>query len=429
MSNEVLVKVEQVSKKYCTSLKRSLRYGIEDIANEFKLWRHGNEAALRPDEFWALKDVSFELRRGEALGLIGANGAGKSTLLKLLNGLIKPDAGQITMRGRVGALIELGAGFNPVLTGRENIYINAAVLGQSKKQVDGVIDEIIDFAGIRQFIDTPVRTYSSGMWMRLGYAIAAHLNPDVLLVDEVLAVGDLAFRRKSLEHMQNYLRNGGSLVLVSHSIYLLQTICQRALFINQGQVAFDGPAVEAVELYFKSLQNAESDASRQASPENQWQDLNDEHPIAIDKVEMTPVYGDEIRTGENAYITVHYRSIKVIDKVFWGFMIWTKDQFVCITADAIGFSNDTYQVIKGKGQFRCLLPQLPLIAGSYALKALIGDSQTRVRLARFGWENTPAFFTVRSAVSDVNNLLALNGTLVKMDVQWEKQANDENFRV
>ena len=148
-NNEVLVKVEQVSKKYCTSLKRSLRYGVQDIADELKRWRKRKQVALRPDEFWALKDISFELRRGEALGLIGPNGAGKSTLLKLLNGLIKPDAGRITMRGRVGALIELGAGFNPVLTGRENIYINAAVLGQSKKQVDGLIDQIIDFAGIR----------------------------------------------------------------------------------------------------------------------------------------------------------------------------------------------------------------------------------------------------------------------------------------
>lgn len=422
MNNDVLVKVEQVSKKYCTSLKRSLRYGVQDIANELKLWGNGKQATLRPDEFWALKDVSFELRRGEAIGLIGANGAGKSTLLKLLNGLIKPDAGQITMRGRVGALIELGAGFNPVLTGRENIYINAAVLGQSKTQVDGVIDDIIDFSGIREFIDTPVRNYSSGMWMRLGYAIAAHLNPDVLLVDEVLTVGDLAFRRKCLQHMQTYLKNGGSLILVSHSIYLLQSICQRALFINRGEVAFDGPAVEAVELYFKSLQiENHNPVENQASAENEWDELDDEHPIAIDKVEMTPVHGDEIRSGENAYITVHYRSIKVIDDVFWGFMIWTKDQFVCITGDAIGFSNDTYQVIKGRGQFRCTLPRLPLIAGSYALKALIGDSQTRVRLARFGWENSPAFFTVSSAVSEVNNLLALNGTLVKMDVQWEKQ--------
>lgn len=279
--------------------------------------------------------------------------------------------------------------------------------------------------------------------MRLGYAIAAHLNPDVLLVDEVLTVGDLAFRRKCIQHMQTYLKNGGSLVLVSHSIYLLQSICQRGLFINQGQILFDGPAVEAVERYFKVQQignhhpkgngasptdddahsaelSQQNGATNSIRDPNEWADLNEDYPIAIDKVEMTPVRGDEIRTGEDAHITVRYRSIKVIDDVFWGFMIWTKDQFVCITADATGFSNDTHQVIKGRGQFRCTLPQLPLIAGTYALKALIGDSQTRVRLARFGWENTPAFFTVRSAVSEVDNLLALNGTLVRMNVQWEE---------
>jgi len=434
MNNEVLVKVEQVSKKYCTSLKRSLRYGIQDIANEFRLWGNGKQAALRPDEFWGLKDVSFELRRGEALGLIGANGAGKSTLLKLLNGLIKPDAGQITMRGRVGALIELGAGFNPVLTGRENIYINAAVLGQSKTQVDGVIDEIIEFSGIREFIDTPVRNYSSGMWTRLGYAIAAHLNPDVLLVDEVLAVGDLAFRRKCLQHMQTYLKNGGSLVLVSHSIYLMQSICQRALFINRGEVVFDGPTVEAADLYFKSQQlvshkpsgkQADDEEHSELSEQNgaaadQWHDLDDEHPIAIDKVEMTAVDGDEIYTGDSASITISYRSIKAIDEVFWGFMIWTKDQVVCITSDLKGLSNDTYQVVKGRGRFRCTIPQLPLIAGTYALKTVIGDSKTKMLLARSGWDDAPAFFSVRAAMSETNNLLTGSGSIVKVEVEWEE---------
>ena len=192
MKNDVLVKVEGVSKKFCRNLKRSLWYGVKDISSE--LFGSTKNSQLRPKEFWAVDDVSFELKRGECLGLIGHNGAGKSTLLKMLNGLIKPDKGKITMKGRIGALIELGAGFNPILTGRENIYNNGAVLGFSKKEIDAKFDAIIEFAEIDDFIDTPVQNYSSGMKVRLGFAVAAQMEPDVLIIDEVLAVGDVGFR-------------------------------------------------------------------------------------------------------------------------------------------------------------------------------------------------------------------------------------------
>ena len=191
MDDEVLVKVEGVSKKFCRDLKRSLWYGMKDISSElFGIHQNGQ---LRKNEFWAVNDVNFELKRGECLGLIGHNGAGKSTLLKMLNGLIKPDKGTITMQGRIGALIELGAGFNPILTGRENIYNNGAVLGFSKKEIDEKFDAIVDFAEIDEFIDTPVQNYSSGMKVRLGFAVAAQMEPDVLIIDEVLAVGDIGF--------------------------------------------------------------------------------------------------------------------------------------------------------------------------------------------------------------------------------------------
>ncbi len=195
MSDEVLVKVEGVSKKFCRSLKRSLWYGVQDVTSEL-IGRPGGHDELRKNEFWAVQDVSFELKRGECLGLIGPNGAGKSTLLKMLNGLVKPDRGRITMRGRIGALIELGAGFNPILTGRENIYVNGSVLGFTKKEIDRKFDAIADFAEIGEFIDTPVQNYSSGMRVRLGFAVAAQMEPDVFLIDEILAVGDVGFQNK-----------------------------------------------------------------------------------------------------------------------------------------------------------------------------------------------------------------------------------------
>ena len=201
MEQEVLVQVEGLSKKFCKSLKKSLRYGVQDLVGSI-VGKQPTDT-LRKDEFWALKDINFELRRGECLGLIGHNGAGKSTLLKILNGLINPDHGKVTLRGRVGALIELGAGFNPVLSGRENIYNNGAVLGFTKAEIDNKVEAIIDFAEIREFIDMPVQNYSSGMKVRLGFAVAAQMEPDVLIIDEVLAVGDVAFKMKC------YKRNTG----------------------------------------------------------------------------------------------------------------------------------------------------------------------------------------------------------------------------
>ena len=195
--SEVLVSCQGISKKFCRNLKKSLWYGVKDGVSE--IVRGQSSDTLRKDEFWALDDVSFELRRGECLGLLGRNGAGKTTLLKVLSGLIKPDKGTITLKGKVGGLIALGAGFNGILSGRENIRINGAILGYSREEIEDRMQEIIDFAEIPDFIDAPVNTYSSGMSVRLGFAIAAILTkPDVLLLDEVLAVGDIGFTIKCL---------------------------------------------------------------------------------------------------------------------------------------------------------------------------------------------------------------------------------------
>ena len=202
-AKETLVEVTGLSKKFCKDLKTSLWYGVKDLVAGYS--GNKNERQLRPKEFWAVKDISFTLKRGECLGLIGHNGAGKSTLLKILNGLINPDEGKVVMRGRIGALIELGAGFNPVLSGRENIYNNGAVLGFTRKEIDQKLQHIIDFAELEEFIDMPVRNYSSGMKVRLGFAVAAQMEPDVLIIDEVLAVGDLGFVLKCFKTIDNIL--------------------------------------------------------------------------------------------------------------------------------------------------------------------------------------------------------------------------------
>jgi lipopolysaccharide transport system ATP-binding protein len=249
---ETLVHVENVSKKFCRDLKTGLWYGVKDLATEFVGGRKG-EATLRPKEFWAVDDINFELERGQCLGLIGRNGAGKSTLLKMLNGLIKPDKGKITMCGRVGALIELGSGFNPILTGRENIYNNGAVLGISKKEIDLVIDEIIDFSEIEKFIDTPVQFYSSGMKVRLGFAVAVHMKPDVLILDEVLAVGDSGFKMKSFNKINEMMKDA-AVIFVSHSMPNVANICNKILLMEKGQKEYYGEDIsEGIDRYFREF--------------------------------------------------------------------------------------------------------------------------------------------------------------------------------
>lgn len=253
MNEDILVKVENVSKKFCRSLKKSLWYGVKDITSELNPFQAGDhntqtEVHLRDGEFWAVNDISFELRRGECLGLIGRNGAGKTTLLKMLNGLIKPDSGRIEMRGRIGALIALGAGFNPVLSGRENILVNAAVLGLKKKQIDEKIDDIIEFSEIGEFIDAPVQSYSSGMVVRLGFAVATALEPDVLILDEVLAVGDASFRNKCYNRIGK-MHKSAATIFVSHSMDLVSLICDRALVMSKGRTNFLGDVPTGIGKY------------------------------------------------------------------------------------------------------------------------------------------------------------------------------------
>jgi lipopolysaccharide transport system ATP-binding protein len=253
---QVLIKVEGVSKKFCRSLKKSLWYGVRDIIHELNL-RGRNElsnqqnifsANLRDDEFWAVNDVSFEVRRGECLGLIGHNGAGKTTLLKMLNGLIKPDCGRIEMQGKVGAMIALGAGFNPILTGRENVYVNASILGLAKREIDKKLPEIIDFAEIGEFIDVPVQSYSSGMQVRLGFAVATAIQPDILILDEVLAVGDTKFRQKSLNRIRSLLKRC-AVIFVSHSEQDVRKIATDALLLSRGKQMHLGCLHEAYTKY------------------------------------------------------------------------------------------------------------------------------------------------------------------------------------
>ncbi|MDQ2772564.1 MAG: ABC transporter ATP-binding protein [Bacteroidota bacterium] len=402
-----VVTVRNLSKKFCAEFRTSLWYGLRDIVAEAWPGPPLGAGRLRRAEFWSLQDVSFELRRGEALAIIGDNGAGKSTLLKLLNGLIKPDGGSIRLQGRVGALIELGVGLDPVLTGRENIFLRAALLGVGRAQVLPLLPTIINFTGLGAAIEMPVQFYSSGMTARLAYAVAAHLHPDVLLVDEVLAVGDLDFQRKCLNHMRQYLAGGGSLILVSHQPHHMQAVCQRGLVLEKGQVAFSGAITDALDYYFNHQPPAATVTHASSAPAAA-------QPIAIETVALTGP-GPAIEPGDDVTVSLTYRSATALPKVCWSFSLHTADGLVCVAA---AYPPTSVTLAAGRHELRCRVRGLPLVAGSYLVKATLFETDPLQVLALWGWEDAPGRLHIVAPASREKNLQHMLQQLISLDVEW-----------
>jgi lipopolysaccharide transport system ATP-binding protein len=360
--SDTLVKVENVSKKFCRSLKKSLWYGMKDLGSELIGRSHGRNDDLRPDEFWAVKDVSFELKRSECLGFIGRNGAGKTTLLRMLNGLIKPDKGKIEIRGRVGALIALGAGFNPILTGRENIYVNASVLGLKKKEIDLKYDEIVDFAELGDFIDTPVQSYSSGMQIRLGFAIAASLNPSILLIDEILAVGDLLFQRKCIRHMMKYIHEGGSIIFVAHNLHLIQSICTIGIFLNSGITDFKGLITDTIRKYQATNKNV----TKNLDSSTEKIKYDSPFPVTIKSLTIGSINNDYIQTGDSVKIVIEIQTqTPPPQPIIWGFSLWTGDNWIRIATNTSDWDGFRYELQRGSNILSCIIPNFPLMTGEY----------------------------------------------------------------
>jgi len=302
--SDPIIKVDQLAKRYLVGHQsereqyQSLRDTIVRSGRNFVRkaldMAKGRQILMgdEVEEFWALKDISFDVSEGEVLGIIGHNGAGKSTLLKVLSRITEPTEGRITLNGRVASLLEVGTGFHPELTGRENIFLNGAILGMTKKEIRQKFDEIVEFAGVEKFLDTPVKRYSSGMYVRLAFAVAAHLEPEILIVDEVLAVGDASFQKKCLGKMKSISKEGGRTVLfVSHNLSVIQTICQRCIVLKGGQIDTIGPSQESVAKYLESP--SDTFWKREAAPKTDC--YFEEARISVEGEEsQTPVV--EIRT-------------------------------------------------------------------------------------------------------------------------------------
>lgn len=247
--SDIAIKVENISKKYQIGENKNfptLRDKLMELPN--RLFK----GPKKTKEFWALKGVSFDVKRGEVVGIIGRNGAGKSTMLKILARITEPTSGKIAMYGRVASMLEVGTGFNPELTGRENIYLNGAIIGMTKNEINQKFEDIVEFSGVNKFLDTPVKHYSSGMYVRLAFAVAAHLNADILLVDEVLAVGDAEFQKKCLGKMSDLARSGRTVIFVSHNIESVRRLCTKIILLELSKIKFDGPTNKAIDIYMKT---------------------------------------------------------------------------------------------------------------------------------------------------------------------------------
>lgn len=352
---------------------------VESVSKNFRLYRERNRyiksAVLRGrraryEEFWALEDVSFTVDHGATLGLIGSNGSGKSTMLKCLTGIYRPDKGKITMNGSVAALLELGAGFHPELSGRENIFLNAAILGMSKRDAERNFDSIVEFAGLERFIDTPVKNFSSGMTVRLGFSIATHVEPEILLIDEVLSVGDQAFQRKSSEKIEQFRRDGRTIVVVSHSLGAVQQLCKEVIWLEKGTLKMRGPAADVIAHYTGESYDAHT--TKDADLRERW-GSGAAHITAIRLVDASGQPTDRVTTNGAAAIVIDVTPQEKLQSPVVRTTISALDGTVLWSST----SQNAQPRLRQMGEpttLRVTIDRLPLLEGSYFLSAAVTDA-------------------------------------------------------
>ena len=340
----------------------SKKYEIRTPSNSPRRW-YKQSFAKRSGQMWALRDVSFEVKEGEALGIVGHNGAGKTTILKILSSITTPTEGEISVRGRLAALVEVSSGFHPELTGRENIYLHGAMLGMRRAEIRRKLDSIIDFSGVGQYTDVPVKRYSSGMYVRLGFSIAAHLDPDILLLDEVLAVGDAAFQAKCLERIAEFRKNGRTVVFISHDLASVYRLCDRALLLGHGKVLMDGSARSVVDEYQRMTF---ADEGMLIEDESDTQT-----PARCTRISFSsPESSDGVRTGHPMLARLWFRASKSIGNVVFRISIFWPSGYLCAElTTATQTEGIRLQAGAGVIEFDC--PVLPVVPGVYRIDAAI----------------------------------------------------------
>ncbi len=380
--SEPIVVFDHIYKKFARGDQHTtLRDFIADGVRNMLPWSRKTKSPLelKQREFWAVKDVSFHVNRGEALGIIGPNGSGKSTILKLLSGILRPEQGTYSVRGRLSALIEVGAGFHPDLTGRENVFLNCSILGMSRKETAKRFNQIVEFAGVEEFIDTPLKHYSSGMAVRLGFATSAFIEPEVLLVDEVLSVGDTEFRNRCANRMEKMMRDGVTMILVSHNLNEVRTLCERTLMLFKGSVLIEGPTQRVLEKYHDTIsrtikeQQDKDDAANGIGPEV---DKKATAPVQITRIELLDSDGipaETFASGSSMTVRVHYHARQPIAhprvhiEMVWAAEDWTAATF------GNNYDNVEFDPIEGTGYLDLVIEQVLLEPNVFSMCIKIGD--------------------------------------------------------
>jgi len=402
--NDPILRFENVSKRYQLGLTR------QSLPTIFSGWvkrkLHGAGSSQTDRFLWAVKDISFELRRGESLALVGPNGAGKSTILKLLAKVTRPHSGKITSQGRMTTLIELGAGFHPDLTGTENVYLNGAILGLTHAEIDRHFKSIVEFSELERFMDTPIKRYSSGMHVRLGFAVASCVNPDILLVDEVLAVGDTSFHQKCVNRISELLNKGTTIIFVSHDLWLVQAVCPKAIYLDKGQVRLAGSTSEVIEAYEHDLHRKRAEKLRASETE---ETVGRPGLGEITGIEVRSLNGHpELRPDRPAEVRIRYLSYDENEEISLVVRIVRSDGVTCCM---LRTKLDRFRVPAGRGEsiVSAVLDPLQLRGGTYYVQAILRDGLDAASIAT----GSSDFFSVTGSVltfSDMNGVYEPNRT-------------------
>ncbi|MBS1836661.1 MAG: ABC transporter ATP-binding protein [Actinobacteria bacterium] len=385
------IRVEGVSKKF--RLQTDKAHSVKELVT-----RRDRSAGF--DEFWALRDVSLEIEQGSMYALVGHNGCGKSTLLRCIAGIYRPTEGRVTVEGRISTLLELGAGFHPDLTGRENVYMNATILGMTRKEIDAAFDEIVDFAGVSEFIDSPVKIYSSGMYIRLGFSVAVHVRPEILIIDEVIAVGDEEFQRKCFDHMYTLRKQGVTVVVVTHGMATVQTMCDQALWLERGVPQMEGPAPKVAQAYIRSVNQAEADHPTQTvdspdreepvdvgiAPEGDHWGSGELRITAVEFLGSTGEPVEVVPVGAPMRIRISYESTEAIHNPTFGLAVHSESG-VHVTGTNTRLSKLLTGTVEGVGSVEYRTDHLPLLPGTYMVSVAVEDQHSQHTYDRYdlGW--------------------------------------------
>lgn len=413
----VIIKAENLGKKYIIGHQRQQRYqSLRDTMTHSarSIWqkiRHPlspNRETVDLEELWALENINFEVQQGERLGIIGRNGAGKSTLLKVLSRITEPSTGRVRLRGRVSSLLEVGTGFHLELSGRENIFLNGAILGMTRQEIKQKFDEIVAFAEIEKFLDTPVKRYSSGMYVRLAFAVAAHLEPEILIVDEVLAVGDAAFQKKCLGKMENVAKEGRTVLFVSHNMGAIEKLCNKCIWIDKGKVRKTGDTMDVIQKYL-------SDSKRQF----QFNKLNINNKginiVSVSCINQSKNKCQAVKVGDEWSLSIEYETKHEMNSLKFGISI--EDQMgKRISASYTGIEGIEIGSVLGKGIALCKIPRMLLVPGTYQVSVAIANSSGEI-IEKV--ENAVLFDILGTDLTNSGNLVGKNYGIVWLDPSWE----------